>query len=131
MARVTWYPSAINAITTTIPQRAHGVAVAQSAQAAAAAASRRSGQLAADVSQPKAIGFMRSGVGSSLIYAGVQDRGAVITAKNSERLLIKDASGKVVASAKSVRIPAKHYRDRAREVFPKVFIDELRRSMPQ
>lgn len=144
-ARFQWFDGRVRALTTTIPQRAHSVAAAQAAGLGARLASspRSSGKLARDVARPKPSGFLRTLIGSDLIYAGVQNRGATIRPVRARRLLIhgprtgargqatrSTTGGDVVASADQVTVPGKHYLDAVVAAFPRLFVSALRRMMP-
>jgi Tfp pilus assembly protein FimV len=139
-SRVQWFQDRVVALTTTIPQRAHDLAAAQAAGfAARAAQGRGTGAMARDVSRPRRLGTMRTLVGSSRIYAGIQNRGGTITAKRG-RMLIRGnrggsarstAGGAIVASATEVTIPGKHFLEVARAAFPRLFVAMLRRLMPR
>jgi hypothetical protein len=144
-SRVTWYASRIQAITTTIPIRAHAMAAQQAAGLAAKMInSKASGGLAGDVARAKPVGPMRAQVGSNRPYARIEHFGGVITPKRpGGRLLIRGnrvgsggsrtrstTGGSIEASATSVQHRGKFYLDGARGSFPGLFITALRRMMP-
>jgi phage gpG-like protein len=148
-SRVKWYADRIAHITTVAPQRAHDRASAHAAATAAKAIkSKGTGDLARDVSVPKKLGPNHSAVGSNKVYAGIQNNGGTITARTADALYIRGKrgatrsaggaptggtrsafGGDIVAVVDEVTIPAKHYLEEAVEVFPKLYVDELRRAL--
>lgn len=149
-AKVVWNDGAVYEIVQAAPRAAHlRASLAAGAAAAAAIQSSGSGRLGNDVRIPKPIGPTISAIGSSLVYARIQNDGGTILANGKPMTIhsslrwpsgARDTTGRgiggqfqnreVVAFAWKVTIPAKHYLDVAGPTYVSVFMETVASMIP-
>lgn len=137
-----WDYRKVAQITEVNPLAAHRLAMFAAANAAAdAVRGRASGALARDVRLPKPVGPLSALIGSSLVYARIQDQGGVIRAKSEDKRLVvrgglRSALGQyqrqeILARPMEVTMPAKHYLLWVAPTYEMTLIANLRRMFPR